>query len=105
VNCSFYRLPSESTLRAWVEAVPARFILAVEDSRYITHVLRLRGRRKRRKHATPGLHSWAGWDRVSRESADSGFCAHLSNSAQGNAVADAQALLGLAAGCSGSTEA
>jgi len=41
VNYSFYRLPGESTLRSWVQAVPPRFVFAVKGSRYITHRLRL----------------------------------------------------------------
>lgn len=207
VNYSFYRLPSESTLRAWVETVPAGFLFAVKGSRYITHVLRLRGAAEatalfmnrvdllgdglgpvlwqlpptlerdtallaqfaavlppgRRhvfefrhpswhtdevwrllhecgchlcvhdwgtaaaprlvigdlayvrlhggrggeggKYATPELQSWADWIRASRESASVTFYVYFNNDALGNAVADAQALLGLVAGgSSGSTD-
>jgi len=42
INNSFYHLPSEQTLRAWREAVPAGFLFAAKASRYITHMKRLR---------------------------------------------------------------
>jgi len=41
VNYSFYRLPSERTIRSWHDVAPRRFRYAVKASRYITHVLRL----------------------------------------------------------------
>ena len=37
LNNSFYRLPAETTLRAWVEQTPADFLFAVKASRLITH--------------------------------------------------------------------
>jgi uncharacterized protein YecE (DUF72 family) len=42
VNATFYRLPRESTVRAWVEQVPGDFLFAVKASRYLTHMKRLR---------------------------------------------------------------
>jgi uncharacterized protein YecE (DUF72 family) len=42
VNNTFYRLPSHSAVRGWVEQTPPRFVIAVKASRYITHVKRLR---------------------------------------------------------------
>jgi uncharacterized protein YecE (DUF72 family) len=42
VNATFYRLPKESTVRAWVEEVPGDFLFAVKTSRYLTHMKRLR---------------------------------------------------------------
>lgn len=41
VNATFYRLPKESTVRDWVELVPADFVFAVKASRYLTHMKRL----------------------------------------------------------------
>jgi len=41
VNSTFYRLPSEGTVRGWVEQTPAGFRFAVKASRYITHVKKL----------------------------------------------------------------
>lgn len=43
VNYSFYRLPSENTVRKWHDAAPDRFRYAVKGSRYITHNLKLGG--------------------------------------------------------------
>ncbi|MCC6383159.1 MAG: DUF72 domain-containing protein [Dehalococcoidia bacterium] len=43
LNTTFYRLPSEAAVRGWVERTPAGFSFAVKASRYVTHVLRLRG--------------------------------------------------------------
>jgi len=37
LNSSFYRLPTETTLREWVEQTPADFRFAVKASRLITH--------------------------------------------------------------------
>ncbi len=41
LNVTFYRLPSQSSFRAWHEETPSRFIFAVKGSRFITHVKRL----------------------------------------------------------------
>ena len=41
-NNSFYQLPSESTLAAWRDAVPAGFRFAAKASRYITHMKKLK---------------------------------------------------------------
>jgi uncharacterized protein YecE (DUF72 family) len=41
VNSTFYRLPSEATVRGWVEETPADFGFAVKASRYITHIKKL----------------------------------------------------------------
>jgi uncharacterized protein YecE (DUF72 family) len=43
INATFYRLPSESTVRAWRERVPPSFVFAVKGSRLITHQRRLQG--------------------------------------------------------------
>jgi uncharacterized protein YecE (DUF72 family) len=37
VNSSFYRLPSDDTLRAWTKATPDGFVFAFKASRYLTH--------------------------------------------------------------------
>jgi uncharacterized protein YecE (DUF72 family) len=42
INNSFYRLPSEETLKQWREIVPAEFIFSVKASRYITHQKKLK---------------------------------------------------------------
>jgi uncharacterized protein YecE (DUF72 family) len=42
INNSFYRLPSESTLRSWYDAVPADFVFTVKASRFITHMKKLK---------------------------------------------------------------
>ncbi|MEA3276719.1 MAG: DUF72 domain-containing protein [Pseudomonadota bacterium] len=42
VNSSFYRFPSDKTVRAWVEAVPPGFRFALKASRYITHQRKLK---------------------------------------------------------------
>jgi len=42
INGSFYRLPSESTLRAWVKDAPAGFRFAFKASRYLTHMKKLK---------------------------------------------------------------
>ncbi|HEX2127605.1 MAG TPA: DUF72 domain-containing protein [Solirubrobacterales bacterium] len=41
VNSTFYRLPSEKTVKEWVEQSPGGFGFAVKASRYITHVKKL----------------------------------------------------------------
>lgn len=41
VNHSFYRLPAESTLAGWRDAVPAGFVFAAKASRYLTHMKKL----------------------------------------------------------------
>lgn len=42
LNASFYRLPDEKTVQAWVEKSPPGFIWAWKASRYITHLKRLK---------------------------------------------------------------
>lgn len=42
VNNTFYRLPEASTFAAWREETPARFLMAVKASRFLTHMKRLR---------------------------------------------------------------
>jgi uncharacterized protein YecE (DUF72 family) len=42
LNNSFYRLPSERTMRAWRLQAPAGFIYAVKASRYLTHMRKLK---------------------------------------------------------------
>jgi uncharacterized protein YecE (DUF72 family) len=41
VNATFYRLPRESSVAAWVAGTPPGFVFAVKASRYLTHVKRL----------------------------------------------------------------
>lgn len=43
VNSTFYRLPSEETIRRWRNEAPDRFRFALKGSRFITHVRRLSG--------------------------------------------------------------
>jgi len=43
LNGSFYSLQRPETYRRWYEATPPGFTFAVKGSRYITHMLRLRG--------------------------------------------------------------
>ncbi|NYI43161.1 uncharacterized protein YecE (DUF72 family) [Nocardioides aromaticivorans] len=43
VNGSFYSLQRPSSYRAWRDATPEDFVLAVKGGRFITHVKRLRG--------------------------------------------------------------
>jgi uncharacterized protein YecE (DUF72 family) len=43
LNGSFYSLQRPEYYRRWYEQVPAEFVFAVKGSRYITHMLRLRG--------------------------------------------------------------
>jgi uncharacterized protein YecE (DUF72 family) len=42
INHSFYRLPSEKTLKNWRNSVASEFIFAVKASRYITHMKKLK---------------------------------------------------------------
>jgi uncharacterized protein YecE (DUF72 family) len=42
INYTFRRLPSASTLAAWVEATPPGFVFAVKANMRITHILRLK---------------------------------------------------------------
>ncbi len=42
VNNTFYRLPSESAVKAWAEQTPRHFVFSVKASRYLTHVKRLK---------------------------------------------------------------
>jgi uncharacterized protein YecE (DUF72 family) len=42
VNATFYRLPTPSSVKGWVERTPEEFCFAVKASRYLTHVRRLR---------------------------------------------------------------
>ena len=42
INASFYRLPSMSAVRSWVQDAPANFTFALKASRYITHMRKLR---------------------------------------------------------------
>ncbi|HEU4599297.1 MAG TPA: DUF72 domain-containing protein [Solirubrobacterales bacterium] len=43
VNATFYRLVKRKTVEGWVERTPEGFLFAVKASRYLTHMLRLRG--------------------------------------------------------------
>lgn len=43
LNGSFYSLQRPEYYAHWFEQVPARFVFAVKGSRYITHMLRLKG--------------------------------------------------------------
>jgi len=43
VNYSFYRLPKVSTYQKWYSQTPDDFLFGVKESRYITHVKRLKG--------------------------------------------------------------
>ncbi len=42
INASFYRLPTEETLRSWTREVPAEFRFAFKASRYLTHMKKLK---------------------------------------------------------------
>jgi uncharacterized protein YecE (DUF72 family) len=42
INYTFRRLPSATTLGAWVEATPPGFVFAVKANQRITHILRLK---------------------------------------------------------------
>jgi uncharacterized protein YecE (DUF72 family) len=60
VNATFYRLPSQEAVTAWVEQTPKNFVFAVKASRYLTHVKRLkweRGRGNRLYEAVEPLRS------------------------------------------------
>ncbi|HOK74050.1 MAG TPA: DUF72 domain-containing protein [Bacteroidales bacterium] len=41
LNSSFYHLPSESTVKGWLNRTPASFIFCPKFSRYVTHELHL----------------------------------------------------------------
>lgn len=41
VNTSFYGLPTKTTVRGWLKAVPSTFRFAVKGSRYTTHMKKL----------------------------------------------------------------
>jgi uncharacterized protein YecE (DUF72 family) len=43
VNASFYRLQRPEVFRRWRAEVPPDFVFAVKGSRYVTHMLKLRG--------------------------------------------------------------
>ncbi len=43
VNYSFYHLPKPETCTKWATTVPKGFLFAVKASRFITHILRLKG--------------------------------------------------------------
>ncbi|GEK85644.1 DUF72 domain-containing protein [Microbacterium aerolatum] len=43
LNGSFYSLQRPSSYRRWRDAVPSGFVFAVKSSRYVTHMLRMRG--------------------------------------------------------------
>jgi uncharacterized protein YecE (DUF72 family) len=43
INGSFYSLQRPEYYQAWHDATPAHFVFAVKGSRYITHLLRLKG--------------------------------------------------------------
>jgi len=45
INASFYRTPSTSAVRRWVENTPPGFVFALKASRYITHLRKLRAPR------------------------------------------------------------
>ncbi|MBW1988617.1 MAG: DUF72 domain-containing protein [Deltaproteobacteria bacterium] len=42
INNSFYRLPSEKTLKVWKAKVPKGFVFAAKGSRYATHMKKLK---------------------------------------------------------------
>lgn len=42
INGSFYRLPSEETVRKWTDGVPDDFLFCPKMSRYLTHMKKLR---------------------------------------------------------------
>lgn len=43
LNGSFYSLQRPSSYQRWRDAVPSGFVFAVKGSRYVTHMLRMRG--------------------------------------------------------------
>jgi uncharacterized protein YecE (DUF72 family) len=57
VNNTFYRLPTESAVKNWVEQTPDDFVFTLKISRYLTHVKRLtevgRGIRRYMAHIKP----------------------------------------------------
>ncbi|HUC81545.1 MAG TPA: DUF72 domain-containing protein [Flavisolibacter sp.] len=42
INGSFYRLPSEDTMKKWVDTVPDGFLFCPKMSRYLTHMKKLK---------------------------------------------------------------
>jgi uncharacterized protein YecE (DUF72 family) len=46
VNSTFYGLPKEATVNAWIEQTPDDFRFSVKASRYITHIKRLKSPEK-----------------------------------------------------------
>ncbi len=50
VNNTFYRLPTEKAVRAWVEKTPDDFCFTIKASRYLTHIKRLRETKKYAKN-------------------------------------------------------
>ena len=42
INNTFYRLPETATFASWRSQTPARFLIAVKASRFLTHMKRLR---------------------------------------------------------------
>jgi uncharacterized protein YecE (DUF72 family) len=42
INATFYRLPTQKTVRGWRERSPAGFVFAVKGSRFLTHIKRLK---------------------------------------------------------------
>src|SRR5947209_3533025 len=41
INSTFYRLPSEATVKKWYGSVPPDFVFSIKLSRYLTHILKL----------------------------------------------------------------
>ena len=50
INSTFYRVPQESVLKNWAEAVPNGFRFALKASRGITHFKRLKGAEEATQH-------------------------------------------------------
>ena len=42
INASFYRMPTERAMQAWLDETPPGFVFAAKVSRFITHLKRLR---------------------------------------------------------------
>jgi uncharacterized protein YecE (DUF72 family) len=42
LNTTFYRLPTEATVKQWVAETPPEFLFAIKASRFITHVQKLK---------------------------------------------------------------
>lgn len=42
INNTFYRLPSEETVKSWVKATPSMFLFSIKASNYITHTKKLK---------------------------------------------------------------